>query len=164
SIAMLPATAVSAIATPSYVAPGGAPSSAKAKRCKPAGAPSTAFGTGSAQSGVGPSANRATRAPAGAATSAMARPRPATSPRRAATGSVLAPDRFDGDRRAFAQHGLFRHARLGRGERGVLRGWTSGELELGLSFRRHAQRRAHRIVELETQLARLRPILRHDRK
>src|SRR6516165_9636154 len=129
----LPATAVSEMGMPSYVAPGGAPSSAKAKRCKPAGAPSTAFGTGSAQSGVGPSANRATRAPAGA------------------TGSVLAPDRFDGDRRAFAQHGLFRHARLGRGERGVLRGWTSGELELGLSFRRHAQRRAHRIVELETQ-------------
>ena len=51
SIAILPATAVSATGMPSYVTPGGAPSSAKAKRCKPAGAPSIAFGTGSAQSG-----------------------------------------------------------------------------------------------------------------
>src|SRR5437867_725637 len=82
SIAILPATAVSATGMPSYVTPGGAPSSAKAKRCKPAGAPSTAFGTGSAQSGVGPSANRVTRAPAGAATSTMTRRPPAPSSRR----------------------------------------------------------------------------------
>ena len=32
-----------------------------------------------------------------------------------------APDRFDGERRAFAQQGLFRHPRLRRGEGSVLR-------------------------------------------
>src|SRR5262245_10989603 len=82
----------------------------------------------------------------------------------APTGAVLAPDRFDGERRAFAQHGLFRNPRLGRGEGSVLRRRAAGQHEFGLSFRRHAQRLAHRIVELETQLDRFRAILRHDRK
>src|SRR5262249_52047785 len=140
---------------PSYVTPGGAPSSAKAKRCSPAGVPSIAFGTGSAQSGVGPSANRVMRAPAGAATSTMTRRPPAPSSRRTdlmASGALSASTTF------------FRTRRLRRGEGSVLRRRTAGQHEIGLSFGRHAQRLAHRIVELETQLDRFRAILRHDRK
>ena len=53
---------------PSALVFGGSPSSSKAKRCWPAAAPAIGEGTGSAQSGVGPSANRST-APEGAATS-----------------------------------------------------------------------------------------------
>src|SRR6516162_3546965 len=82
----------------------------------------------------------------------------------ASTSAVLAPDRFDGERRAFAQQSLFRHPRLRRGEGSVLRRRAAGQHEIGLSFGRHAQRLAHRIVKLETQLHRSRAILRHDRK
>jgi hypothetical protein len=48
---------------------GGNPSSSNVKRCPPA----TGAGTGSAHSAVGPSANRSTATPAGAATSTVTR-------------------------------------------------------------------------------------------
>ena len=70
-------------------------------------------GTGSAQSGAGPSANRATLVPEGAATSTTMRGRAAPSSRQY---------RLDGDRRTLAESSLLRYPRCGRGERGVVGG------------------------------------------
>src|SRR5262249_46519351 len=56
SMARSSATAVNRSVTPSSLAPGGTPSSSNANRCRPAGAPGIGRGSGSAQSGVGPSA------------------------------------------------------------------------------------------------------------
>src|ERR1700733_3117958 len=64
-----PPTSVSLSAAPSGLAPGGRPSSWKLKRLTPGGLCSTGSGTGSAQSGVGPSTNRLTCSASGAVTS-----------------------------------------------------------------------------------------------
>src|SRR6187399_2627610 len=69
SYARSPPTSVSLSAAPSALAPGGRPSSSKAKRLTPGGLCSTSLGTGSAQSGVGPSTNRLTSLASGAVTS-----------------------------------------------------------------------------------------------
>src|SRR5437899_2977891 len=60
SYARSPPTSVSLSAAPSGLTPGGRPSSSNAKRFTPGGPCSTSFGTGNAQSGVGPSTNRLT--------------------------------------------------------------------------------------------------------
>src|ERR1700682_246547 len=69
SYARSPPTSVSLSAAPSGLAPGGRPSSSNAKRLTPGGLSSTRFGTGNAQSGVGPSTNRLTSLASGAVTS-----------------------------------------------------------------------------------------------
>ena len=62
-------TSVNFSAAPSGLAPGGSPSRSNAKRFTPGGLGSTGSGTGSAQSGVGPSTNRLTSLPSGETTS-----------------------------------------------------------------------------------------------
>src|SRR3954468_2069246 len=69
SYARSPPTSVSFSAAPSGLAPGGRPSRSNKKRLTPGGPCSSSFGTGSAQSGVGPSTNRLTSLASGAATS-----------------------------------------------------------------------------------------------
>src|ERR1700738_5733110 len=64
-----PLTSVSLSAAPSGLTPGGTPSSSKAKRLTPGGLCSSNFGTGSPQSGVGPSTNRLTSLASGLTTS-----------------------------------------------------------------------------------------------
>src|ERR1700692_1721735 len=64
-----PPTSVILRAAPSGLVPGGMPSSSKAKRLTPGGLCSSNFGTGSAQSGVGPSTNRLTVRASGESTS-----------------------------------------------------------------------------------------------
>src|SRR5712672_3341872 len=69
SYARSPPTRVNFSAAPSGFAPGGRPSSSNSKRLTPGGLCSSNVGTGSAQSGVGPSTNRLTSLASGAATS-----------------------------------------------------------------------------------------------
>src|ERR1700722_2831888 len=64
-----PPTSVNFSAAPAGLAPGGRPSSSKAKRLTPGGLCSSKFGIGSPQSGVGPSTNRPTSLLSGATTS-----------------------------------------------------------------------------------------------
>src|ERR1700686_3475075 len=64
-----PPTSVNLSAAPSGLAPGGRPSSSKAKRLTPGGLCSSRAGTGSAQSDVGPSTNRLTSLASGVTTS-----------------------------------------------------------------------------------------------
>ena len=55
-----------------------------------------------------------------------------------------------------------RHARLGRGQRGVLAAGAGAERQFGAAFRRDAQLLAHGVVELEAKRDRLARLLRRD--
>ena len=121
--------------------------------CKPAGAPSTASGTGSAHCGVGPSANSAPAAPAGAATSTMTRGPFGPVSRRTERMASAVP---------FAERGLFGTCASAAASAASCDDGTAGERQLDPALRpaRTSFRRSHSRASVSAPPAC--QILRHD--
>ena len=143
-----PATAVNFSCAPSGLAPGGSPSSAKTKRCRPAGAPSTFSGNGNAQFGVGTFRKQSDLA--------AGRGDIDQHPRR--LRSVVALDALTDKSSGRAGRRDQRHAPLGGGDRCIVRAALALIASSAFGFRRDADFLADRVIERQPQHHRLRGI------